>query len=372
MSDASPLRRERPGPVRGPGLAHGRGADARLHERRGAAADPRDRRGPLLQPLARASCGARARPRATSMRVRQLRYDCDGDALVALVEPAGPACHTGERSCFYRDLEARRPRRRPPARRARPAPRGAAGARAHARRARRASGPRAPTRSSCSPIPQRIGDKVREEADEVARAAAGESDERRRRGGRRPPLPPRGAAALARARRWRRRWRCSMSRRRLSSAAGAIEPDLERARELARRGERDPGLATGSSTTARRRSRRSSSCARRSTGPAFLLESAEQGRLGRYSFLGFRPRLELRWADGELTEVARRRAGQERPVADPYGAVAERLAGFAVAEPERCRRSPAARSASSATTSCARSSRSASRTPTRSACPTWR
>ena len=38
-------------------------------------------------------------------RVRQLRYDCDGDAVVALVEPAGPACHTGERSCFYRDLE---------------------------------------------------------------------------------------------------------------------------------------------------------------------------------------------------------------------------------------------------------------------------
>jgi phosphoribosyl-ATP pyrophosphohydrolase/phosphoribosyl-AMP cyclohydrolase len=38
-------------------------------------------------------------------RVRQLRYDCDGDALVALVEPAGPACHTGERSCFYRDLD---------------------------------------------------------------------------------------------------------------------------------------------------------------------------------------------------------------------------------------------------------------------------
>src|SRR5918994_1042795 len=38
-------------------------------------------------------------------RVHQLRYDCDGDAIVALVEPAGPACHTGERSCFYRDLE---------------------------------------------------------------------------------------------------------------------------------------------------------------------------------------------------------------------------------------------------------------------------
>jgi phosphoribosyl-AMP cyclohydrolase / phosphoribosyl-ATP pyrophosphohydrolase len=38
-------------------------------------------------------------------RVTQLRFDCDGDAVVALVEPAGPACHTGERSCFYRDLE---------------------------------------------------------------------------------------------------------------------------------------------------------------------------------------------------------------------------------------------------------------------------
>src|SRR3954447_17070858 len=39
------------------------------------------------------------------LRLHRLRYDCDGDALVALVEPTGPACHTGERSCFFRELE---------------------------------------------------------------------------------------------------------------------------------------------------------------------------------------------------------------------------------------------------------------------------
>lgn len=32
----------------------------------------------------------------------ELRYDCDADCLLALVEPAGPACHTGNTTCFYR------------------------------------------------------------------------------------------------------------------------------------------------------------------------------------------------------------------------------------------------------------------------------
>jgi len=36
--------------------------------------------------------------------VRAIRYDCDGDTLLLSVDPAGPACHTGERSCFYREL----------------------------------------------------------------------------------------------------------------------------------------------------------------------------------------------------------------------------------------------------------------------------
>jgi len=37
--------------------------------------------------------------------VREIRYDCDADALLLIVDPAGPACHTGETSCFYRTLE---------------------------------------------------------------------------------------------------------------------------------------------------------------------------------------------------------------------------------------------------------------------------
>lgn len=37
-------------------------------------------------------------------KVVEIRYDCDGDTLLVLVEPAGPACHTGQQTCFYRSL----------------------------------------------------------------------------------------------------------------------------------------------------------------------------------------------------------------------------------------------------------------------------
>ena len=40
--------------------------------------------------------------------VVEIRYDCDADALLVLVDPAGPACHTGERSCFFRTLDDQR------------------------------------------------------------------------------------------------------------------------------------------------------------------------------------------------------------------------------------------------------------------------
>ncbi len=40
--------------------------------------------------------------------VREIRYDCDGDTILLMVDPQGPACHTGEVSCFYRSLGGQR------------------------------------------------------------------------------------------------------------------------------------------------------------------------------------------------------------------------------------------------------------------------
>jgi phosphoribosyl-ATP pyrophosphohydrolase/phosphoribosyl-AMP cyclohydrolase len=115
------------------------------------------------------------------MRVRQLRYDCDGDAIVALVDPAGPACHTGERSCFYRDLEGEADgavdgapvdgEPEPVAHEAL-----ATLERTLADRARER--PQGSYTVGLLEDTERIGAKVREEADEVARAAAAEADER--------------------------------------------------------------------------------------------------------------------------------------------------------------------------------------------------
>ncbi|MCY3834025.1 MAG: phosphoribosyl-AMP cyclohydrolase [Chloroflexi bacterium] len=41
-----------------------------------------------------------------TLRVLEIRVDCDADALLLLVEPAGPTCHTDAVSCFFRDLDA--------------------------------------------------------------------------------------------------------------------------------------------------------------------------------------------------------------------------------------------------------------------------
>lgn len=42
------------------------------------------------------------------LRVHRILQDCDGDCLLYVVDPAGPACHTGEVSCFHRDLDGHR------------------------------------------------------------------------------------------------------------------------------------------------------------------------------------------------------------------------------------------------------------------------
>ncbi|MCS6881699.1 MAG: bifunctional phosphoribosyl-AMP cyclohydrolase/phosphoribosyl-ATP diphosphatase HisIE [Oscillochloridaceae bacterium] len=48
------------------------------------------------------------------LRLVDLRVDCDADALLVLAEPAGPTCHTGERSCFHRDVAGTLTRRSAP------------------------------------------------------------------------------------------------------------------------------------------------------------------------------------------------------------------------------------------------------------------
>jgi phosphoribosyl-ATP pyrophosphohydrolase/phosphoribosyl-AMP cyclohydrolase len=98
--------------------------------------------------------------------VRALRYDCDADAILALVDPAGPACHTGERTCFFQGDHTLQPHEALPELERTIAGRAATG----------------DTRTSYTAEllanPPFVGEKVQEEAEEVARAAREESDER--------------------------------------------------------------------------------------------------------------------------------------------------------------------------------------------------
>lgn len=94
--------------------------------------------------------------------VRALRIDCDGDAVLALVEPAGPACHTGERTCFHRGEMALAPHEALPALE-------------RTVEERRGSGSYTGKLLSGE---LDAGAKVEEEAEEVARAAREETDDR--------------------------------------------------------------------------------------------------------------------------------------------------------------------------------------------------
>jgi phosphoribosyl-ATP pyrophosphohydrolase/phosphoribosyl-AMP cyclohydrolase len=98
--------------------------------------------------------------------VRALRVDCDGDTLLALVEPAGPACHTGERTCFHGGQLA-------PA-----APHEVLPGLERTLADRASERPAGSYTVELLENPSRIGEKVMEEAEEVARAAREESDVR--------------------------------------------------------------------------------------------------------------------------------------------------------------------------------------------------
>jgi phosphoribosyl-ATP pyrophosphohydrolase/phosphoribosyl-AMP cyclohydrolase len=116
-----------------------------------------------------------------TLAVKQLRYDCDGDAVLAIVAPAGPACHTGERTCFYREVGGA----------AAPDP-DAAAAPGEPHRVVHEALPALErtlaSRAACRPEgsytvellgnPTLVGEKVEEEAEEVVRAAREETDER--------------------------------------------------------------------------------------------------------------------------------------------------------------------------------------------------
>ena len=94
--------------------------------------------------------------------VRALRIDCDADAVLALVEPAGPACHTGERTCFYRgDMQ--------------PAPHEALPALERTVEERRGADSYT---GKLLAGELDVGAKVEEEAEEVVRAAREETDDR--------------------------------------------------------------------------------------------------------------------------------------------------------------------------------------------------
>jgi phosphoribosyl-ATP pyrophosphohydrolase/phosphoribosyl-AMP cyclohydrolase len=99
-----------------------------------------------------------------TQRVRALRLDCDGDALLALVEPRGPACHTGERTCFHNG--ALDP----------PAPFEVLPALERVIAERDAERPAGSYTARLLDDPPLIGAKIEEEAAEVAAASRQESD----------------------------------------------------------------------------------------------------------------------------------------------------------------------------------------------------
>lgn len=100
--------------------------------------------------------------------VEEVLIDCDGDAVVYLVEPHGPSCHTGAESCFFRGEQGEAQRPLPTLF----ALEGVLASRASS------TAEKSYTRSLLDGGAPKIGKKIREEAGELADAIAQESDER--------------------------------------------------------------------------------------------------------------------------------------------------------------------------------------------------
>jgi phosphoribosyl-AMP cyclohydrolase / phosphoribosyl-ATP pyrophosphohydrolase len=105
-----------------------------------------------------------------TLTLSELRIDCDGDALVALAIPTGPACHTGERSCFFRDAESGKVPE--------PALHEALVELERTLRLRQEERPEGSYTVELLDDPGLVAAKVLEEAEEVTRAAREESGER--------------------------------------------------------------------------------------------------------------------------------------------------------------------------------------------------
>ena len=338
--DGDRLRRARPRPGRRPGLAHRRGPDPGLRQRRGGRPHARDRRAAPVEPLARRAVAQgrdvgqhAARPRAApglrrrrAARARRARRPGLPHRRAHLLPQRRP------RAAARRTRRCRRSSARSPS----------------ARRER----PEGSYTVELLDDPPRIGAKVQEEAEEVARAAREETDERvdeeaadvlyhltvllhargralgRRRGGAQWPSPlsrpalPRRAVARRGARAGAR----AQPRRRCATRfIDDLETPVTRLPEAARARPAVPRLPAGV----------------RRAGPARRALSLHRRAP----------------AQGRALVAGRRR----RPLR--AGRRRGRRASARRRSPTR-RRSPAARSASSATTSCAPSSRSATPTPT--------
>jgi phosphoribosyl-ATP pyrophosphohydrolase/phosphoribosyl-AMP cyclohydrolase len=109
------------------------------------------------------------------LRVTEVWADCDADALLYLVDPEGPSCHTGRQSCFFRRLDRDGVVHEDADLLGRPLfPRLWSELTAR----KRAGGDQSYTRKLLAGGAVAIGNKIREEADELARALADESNER--------------------------------------------------------------------------------------------------------------------------------------------------------------------------------------------------